>query len=88
MGRYEDYLVMRRDGVVLHFWRCDDPNLPKNSSCYFITENIDSFFAEIKSRSVEFGFPLRLQPYGMKEFKVIDPDGNAVRFGSIAEGQK
>lgn len=84
-GRYDDYLVVQRDGVRLHFWFCDDPKLPENTSCYFIVEGIEALFEELSGRAVEFRYPLRLQPYGMKEFMVIDPDGNAIRFGSIAE---
>jgi catechol 2,3-dioxygenase-like lactoylglutathione lyase family enzyme len=84
-GRYDDYLVVQRDGVRLHFWFCEDAKLPGTSSCYFIVEGIEGLFEELSQRAVEFGYPLRLQPYGMKEFMVIDPDGNGIRFGSIAE---
>ena len=60
-------------------------NLRRICSCYFIVEGIEGLFKELAERAVEFRYLLRLQPYGMKEFMVIDPDGNAIRFGSIAE---
>jgi hypothetical protein len=85
MGRYEDFIIVERDGVALHFWLCEDPKLAENCSCYFIVEGIERPFKELAERAVEFRYLLRLQPYGMKEFMVIDPDGNAIRFGSIAE---
>jgi catechol 2,3-dioxygenase-like lactoylglutathione lyase family enzyme len=84
-GRYDDYLVVQRDSVTLHFWFSEDRKLAENGSCYFIVEGIEGLFKEFSERAGEFRYPLRLQPYGMKEFMVIDPDGNAIRFGSIAE---
>ena len=85
-----DYLILRRRGLQLHFYR--DPNvdpLTTDHSCYIYTDSADALCDEWKSIGVPTDATTgsRLQvpvdtDYGMREFALIDPSGNLVRVGS------
>ena len=47
---------------------------------YIQLSGVDEYFAELQGRSVEAGEPAD-RPYGMRDFELIDPDGNRLAFG-------
>jgi catechol 2,3-dioxygenase-like lactoylglutathione lyase family enzyme len=49
-------------------------------SAFFDVENIQGLFAEYKAAGVEFGHPLKKEPWGASAFIVLDPDGNCFCF--------
>ncbi len=51
------------------------------ASFFLHVEDIDSLYAELTSRGAPADGPPALQPYNMREFQVIDPDGNRISFG-------
>lgn len=82
-----DYAIVERDAVELHFWRCEDPELPKASGCRVEVTGIEALHA----RCAAFGIvhpnaPLADKPLGSREFAVLDPDGNIVTFHEGAGG--
>jgi catechol 2,3-dioxygenase-like lactoylglutathione lyase family enzyme len=80
-GVYPDYAVLRRDGIELHLCLCDDPELPKQTSCRVNVKGIDAFHAECKPRGIVHpNGPLRDQPWGLREFAILDRDGNLIKF--------
>ena len=82
VSRYPDYAVCERDGVQVHFWLTDDPNLAKQSSCRIDVVGIEPLYAEFSAAGVVHpNGPLRQQPWGFKEFAVLDADGNCLKFG-------
>lgn len=81
VSRYETMIIVKRDAAEIHFWKCDDPALPKESSCYVRVVDLGPLFAAFKAAGAKFGYELTEQPWGMHEFQVNDPDGNALRFG-------
>lgn len=78
----ENYAVIARDQVVLHFWKCDDPIHPQNTSCYIDVQEIEQLYQELKNQGIIHpNGPLKTQDYGMREFAVLDGDGNLIKFG-------
>jgi catechol 2,3-dioxygenase-like lactoylglutathione lyase family enzyme len=85
-----DYLIIRRRGVQLHFYRdLDVDPLTTNFSCYVYTDNADALYEEWEALGVpnDLATGSRLQApvdtdYGMREFALVDPSGNLVRVGS------
>jgi catechol 2,3-dioxygenase-like lactoylglutathione lyase family enzyme len=84
------YLIIRRGGIQLHFYRDPDVN-PRTTdhSCYVYTDDADSLHGEWNAVGVprDPATGSRLQPpvdtdYGMREFALVDPNGNLVRVGS------
>ena len=77
-----EYLIIARSQITLHFTICDDKYIAENTSCYIYVENIEPLYAEYKARGVLRPHDvLRDTYYGLREFAVIDGDGNLLKFG-------
>jgi uncharacterized glyoxalase superfamily protein PhnB len=46
-----------------------------------LVESVDEVYAEFKSRAAEFLYTPRNQPWGLREFGVVTPDGHRIVFG-------
>ena len=80
-GEYPDYGLVQRDGVQVHFWLCDDARIPKETGCRIAVEGIDDLFAAYARLGVIHpNGSLEDKPWGVREFSVLDPDGNLVTF--------
>src|SRR5688572_10082729 len=40
----EEYAIVRRDGVEIHFWKCADPNIAAHSRCRLRVKNLDALY--------------------------------------------
>ncbi len=79
---YPDYLIVERDDIELHFSLTDDPAVPQQTSCYVRVTGIDQLYQEMSAAEVVHPHgPLTDQPYGVREFAVLDGDGNMIKFG-------
>ena len=47
---------------------------------YIRLSGVDAYFSELKGRNVDLG-DLQDRPYGMRDFEVVDSDGNRLAFG-------
>jgi catechol 2,3-dioxygenase-like lactoylglutathione lyase family enzyme len=88
-----EYLIVNRGEVWLHFFPAPDVD-PWSSiaGCYVYVADADALYSEYAARGLPGeGIP-RLQgppedsDYGMREFAVVDPDGNLLRIGSRLAG--
>lgn len=80
----KDYLIVQRGECVLHFVPCDDPSLPQNSSCYVHMLGVDELYAEYQATGVVHpNSKLGDTYYGLREFSVLDGDGNLIKFGQL-----
>ena len=79
---YPDYAISGREGVQIHFWLTDDVAIPKSTSCRIDVTGIEMLYDEMRAAGVVHpNAPLREQPWGIKEFGVLDGDGNLIKFG-------
>src|SRR4026209_1883111 len=85
--RYEDfYAGIIKDGCSIHL-KTAEPLVDKRQhkkdhehlDITFSVEDIEYFYEELSSKSVEVIQPLREMPYG-KEFYISDPDGYIIAF--------
>jgi len=88
----DEYLIVMRGEVGLHFFPAPELD-PWTSSagCYLYVEDAGELFAEYD----KVGFPGEGIPrlhgppeetdYGLREFAVVDPNGNLLRIGSVTE---
>lgn len=83
-----DYLILRRDGIELHFCPPDVlDGRPTESCCYIRGAGIDRLHEEWRSKRVPGFQPFQLRPWGMYEFYLSDPFGCLLKFGrSASEG--
>lgn len=78
--RHEGYLLMHAGAVELHFTSGEDS--PSRSQAFLHVSDAASLWKRLKSQEVAGLGPLEDQDYGLREFLVIDPDGNRIRVGS------
>jgi len=84
-----NYAILRRGTVELHFFT-HKKLVPAESSagCYIRVADVEAFYNScLASRLPSSGIPrmerLEDKPWGMREFAVIDPEGNLLRVGQI-----
>ena len=80
----QNYAVIARDKIEIHFWKCNDKIHPENTSCYIQVKWVDELHNEMQTAGVVHpNGPLKDQPWGMREFAILDEDGNCIRFGQF-----
>jgi catechol 2,3-dioxygenase-like lactoylglutathione lyase family enzyme len=52
---------------------------------YIQLSGVDAYFSELKGRNLTVSEP-QDRPYGMRDFEVVDPDGNRLAFGEPTVG--
>ena len=85
----QDYAIFTRDTIELHFFL--HPDLVPSASwagCYIRVGDVQNLYqASLASGLPNLGIPrmdwLEDKPWGLKEFSVVDPDGNLIRIGQI-----
>jgi catechol 2,3-dioxygenase-like lactoylglutathione lyase family enzyme len=86
----DEYLIVMRGEVGLHFVR--EPDMDPYSSasaCYLYVEDADALHAEYAALDLPADGIPRLHgapvdtDYRLREFAVVDPDGNLLRIGSF-----
>lgn len=79
---YGDYIMLNdAGGAEIHLTKAAEDWLVPGKSpfgIYFYAENVDELAERLKGRLLH---PPRLQPWGMFEFAVSDPDEHLVRVG-------
>jgi catechol 2,3-dioxygenase-like lactoylglutathione lyase family enzyme len=91
----DEYLVLVRDGLELHFFGCPgvDP-ATTIAGCYLRVRDADAFHEAFAAAGVPRGTrgaprlqgPPQDTDYGLREFALVDPDGNLLRIGSPSDG--
>ena len=85
-----EYAILRRGPVELHFFtHADLVPADSSSGCYIRVLDVEAFHRAVvaSSRLPRTGIPrmdlLQDKPWGLREFAVVDPDGNLIRIGQI-----
>ncbi|MCR6721805.1 MAG: VOC family protein [Chitinophagaceae bacterium] len=82
--RFDDYLMLQRDQVEIHFFLFAKLNAAENyGQVYIRVQDIDTFYQSLvdAGHSIHPNAPLQLKPWGQKEFSLLDPDNNLLTFG-------
>ena len=81
------YAILRRDTVELHFFTHAELRPAESSAgCYIRVADVESIYrafalAELPRRGIPRQDALEDKPWGMREFSIVDPDGNLLRIG-------
>ena len=85
VSKYPDYGIVQRDGVQIHFWLCADPQIARATGCRINVEGIEALYAQFSAQGVIHpNAPLATKPWGLREFSILDADGNLVTFAEAA----
>jgi hypothetical protein len=82
-GEPAEYARVQRDAVELGIGRVGVQFGP--SSVYAIVSGVDELYAEFVGRGVTMGREISDAPYRMRDFDLIDPEGNRICFGEAIE---
>jgi catechol 2,3-dioxygenase-like lactoylglutathione lyase family enzyme len=79
-----DYAIVSRWGAEIHFFVHSelDPKL-NDHGCYLRVKGVEALYQEYQQAGIERMTELEDRSWGMKEFAVIDPEGNLLRIGEI-----
>jgi catechol 2,3-dioxygenase-like lactoylglutathione lyase family enzyme len=87
-GDPPEFAVYARGGCAIMFRRVADPALispnEKQGGTWDVfcwVSNVEALLTELQGRGAIFACPLTVQPYGMTEFAVRDPNGYVLGFG-------
>ena len=85
------YAILVRGTIELHFFKHQDL-VPAESSagCYLRVLDVEKIYRDCLSGNLPgTGIPritaLDDKPWGLREFAIIDPDGNLLRVGQVIE---
>ena len=81
---YEDYLMVQKDSIQIHFFTFRDLDPKQNyGQIYLRTDDIDALYRHFTERNVAIhpAGHLQTKPWGQREFSVADPDNNLLTFG-------
>lgn len=84
IGDYEGYLMVKKDNIEIHFFEFKELNPKENyGQVYIRTNNIDNLYKSLIENKTEIhpNGTLKTQPWGQKEFALLDPDSNLLTFG-------
>jgi len=93
-GEFGGYAILRRGDLSMHFFAYEDLSPSANyAQCYWRVQNVDALHAECQAADLPSSGAPRLEavedkPWGMREFAIVDPNGNLVRVGQERESQK
>lgn len=75
------YGIVSRDGIEIHLRACPDRPIAAHTGCRVHVAGIDALYRELAPHGVVHpNAPLRDRPWGVREFAVLDCDGNLVTF--------
>ncbi len=81
---YDDYLMVQKDSIQLHFFEFKELDPKENyGQVYIRTDDIDERYqlALDKKLKMPKAGHLQIKPWQQKEFSLLDPDNNLLTFG-------
>lgn len=83
-GEFDDYLMVVKDNIEIHFFLYKDLNPKENyGQVYIRTNDIDKLYQTFLDQNISIhpnGY-LETKPWGQREFALLDPDNNLLTFG-------
>jgi uncharacterized glyoxalase superfamily protein PhnB len=85
-GQPTFYVCLCRDEAAVHLIAASKTErLPGNGAlCIFVTD-VDALYAELVERKAKVVKPPQDYDYGMRDFDVVDLDGNQIFFGMASK---
>jgi uncharacterized glyoxalase superfamily protein PhnB len=81
-GKPTFYACLCRDEVALHLLAAHETKrLPGNGGICVFVKDVDAIHAELAARGANVIKPPQNYDYGMRDFDVVDLDGNHLTFG-------
>lgn len=77
----QEYLIMKRGGIEIHFWHCSDRHIAESTACRIKVSNINRLYEECTRQNIVHpNGNIEDMPWGSREFGMSDPHGNLITF--------
>ena len=88
-NNWDGYLIFSKDDINIHLWPTEDESVPKSTGCYVNVTAVDDLFAEYKAQGVVHpNGTLKNMPWEMRQFSILDNNGNIIHFGEDISKEK
>ena len=74
-----DYAIVERDDVALHLYQ-DQEAASRPQSLHIFVMRLDERESELRKRGARITQAITRQPWGNRDFRVLDLSGNAIKF--------
>jgi len=82
------YAGVERDNVLIHLQAAaDTKRQPGQAAVYVFVTDVDGLYEELRSRGANTLQAPKDYPYGMRDFEIVDLDGNQLSFGMESKPQ-
>jgi hypothetical protein len=91
LGAGNSYAILTRGALELHFFLHTELRPAESSAgCYIRVGNVENLYkafalAKLPRKGIPRMDTLEDKPWGMREFAVVDEDGNLLRIGEIIQ---
>jgi uncharacterized glyoxalase superfamily protein PhnB len=76
------YAGVERGNVLIHLQSArESRKQPGQAAMNVFVSDVDALYEELKARGARLMNAPKDYPYGMRDFNVLDPDGNEICFG-------
>lgn len=77
----EEYLIMKRGSIEIHFWSCSERHIAENTACRIRASNINTLYDECTSHGIVHpNGKIQDVEWGNREFAICDSHGNLITF--------
>lgn len=81
-SNWDGYVIFSKDEINIHLWPTNDPEIPKNTGCYIYVTAVDELYKAYSEQGVIHpNGELKSMPWGMRQFSILDNNGNIIHFG-------
>lgn len=85
-SQWDGYLIFSREQVSIHLWFTEDIAIPKHTGCYINVNNVLQLYQEYEGQGIIHpNGKLAEMPWGMRQFSILDNNGNIIHFGEPLE---
>ena len=87
----EGYIIVRREALEIHYYRWPDLDPASNyAGCYIRVSDVDALYrafsaARLPARGIPSLGGIEKKFFNMREFRLVDPNGNLLRVGEEME---
>lgn len=82
---FGDYLILRGQGLELHYSATEKPEACHETSCYIRGGGILDIYLHLRQKGAERLSPIYKRDWGMTEYYLHDPHGNLLKFGMSSD---
>jgi catechol 2,3-dioxygenase-like lactoylglutathione lyase family enzyme len=80
----QEYGIISRDTIHLHFWLCKDRKICEASGCRIRVDDVDELYRGLDQSIIHPNAKLESKSWGAKEFGILDLNGNLITFAEYS----